>query len=136
MSNVKDDRHVEGDWWADPIPPNVEFGEGFYCESAQIFRRLQSTKSGAVIIRTSPRTVFQKSAQASQIEDRPCENRKQRLDRHECGDFERRHHRGKLSSSGGVGRYKKRGTEHGRRRKPSGCRETVWEMIVFNVQRS
>jgi acetyltransferase-like isoleucine patch superfamily enzyme len=50
LSNVGDDRRVEGDWWADPIPPNVEFGEGFYCESAQIFRRLQSKKSGAVII--------------------------------------------------------------------------------------
>ena len=50
MSNVKQDRHVEHDWWADPIPPNVEFGEGFYCESAQIFRKLVSKKSGAVVI--------------------------------------------------------------------------------------
>ncbi len=50
MSNIREDRHVEGDWWPDPIPPNVEFGEGFYCESAQIFRKLRSKKSGAVII--------------------------------------------------------------------------------------
>ena len=50
MSNVRVDRYVEGDWWPDPIPPNVEFGEGFYCESAQIFRKLRSKKSGAVII--------------------------------------------------------------------------------------
>src|SRR5216110_2622019 len=50
MSNVKEDRHIEGDWWLDPIPPNVEFGEGFYCESAQIFRKLRSKESGAVII--------------------------------------------------------------------------------------
>ena len=50
MSNVKEDRHVDGDWWPDPIPPNVEFGEGFYCESAQIFRKLHSTKPRAVLI--------------------------------------------------------------------------------------
>jgi acetyltransferase-like isoleucine patch superfamily enzyme len=50
MSNVKEDRHVEHDWWPEAIPPNVEFGEGFYCESAQIFRRLQSKKPRAVVI--------------------------------------------------------------------------------------
>jgi acetyltransferase-like isoleucine patch superfamily enzyme len=50
MSNVKQDRRVEGDWWAQPIPPNVEFGEGFYCESAQIFRHLRSKNSRAVVI--------------------------------------------------------------------------------------
>jgi acetyltransferase-like isoleucine patch superfamily enzyme len=49
MSNVKQDRHVEGDWWPDPIPPNVEFGEGFYCESAQVFNKLKSTQAGAVV---------------------------------------------------------------------------------------
>jgi acetyltransferase-like isoleucine patch superfamily enzyme len=50
MSNVRQDRHVEGDWWTQPIPPSVEFGEGFYCESAQIFRFLRSTKPRAVVI--------------------------------------------------------------------------------------
>ncbi|MBX6326836.1 MAG: hypothetical protein IRY93_12465 [Chthoniobacterales bacterium] len=50
MTNVRKDRHVEGDWWPAPIPSNVEFGEGFYCESAQIFRRLKSTKPGAVVL--------------------------------------------------------------------------------------
>ena len=50
MSNVKEDRHVEGDWWTQPIPPNVQFDEGFYCESAQIFRHLRNQESGAVII--------------------------------------------------------------------------------------
>ena len=50
MSNVKPDRHVEDDWWQDPIPGNVEFGEGFYCESAQIFRKLRSKTQRAVII--------------------------------------------------------------------------------------
>ena len=50
MSNVKQDRHVEEDWWPHPIPANVEFGEGFYCESAQIFRKMVSKKPGAVAI--------------------------------------------------------------------------------------
>jgi acetyltransferase-like isoleucine patch superfamily enzyme len=50
MSNVKQDRHVDGDWWPDPIPSNVEFGEGFYCESAQIFRKLHNRKPRAVLI--------------------------------------------------------------------------------------
>src|SRR5438874_2562033 len=49
MSNVRKDRHVEGDWWMHLIPANVEFGEGFYCETAQIFRHLRSKKSGAVV---------------------------------------------------------------------------------------
>jgi acetyltransferase-like isoleucine patch superfamily enzyme len=50
MSNIREDRHVEGDWWPDPIPPNVEFGEGFYCETAQIFRHLRSKNPRAVLI--------------------------------------------------------------------------------------
>jgi acetyltransferase-like isoleucine patch superfamily enzyme len=49
MSNVKADRHVEHDWWKEPIPPNVEFGEGFYCESAQMFRFLRSKKPRAIV---------------------------------------------------------------------------------------
>ena len=50
MSNVNSDRRVEGDWWAKPIPPNVIFGEGFYCETAQIFRHMHTTAPGAVRI--------------------------------------------------------------------------------------
>src|ERR1041385_6835604 len=50
MSNVKEDRHVEDDWWSEPIPANVEFGEGFYCETAQIFRKFRSKKPGSVVI--------------------------------------------------------------------------------------
>jgi acetyltransferase-like isoleucine patch superfamily enzyme len=50
MSNVNSERRVEGDWWADPIPPNVIFGEGFYCESAQIFRHLKSKALRAVVL--------------------------------------------------------------------------------------
>ena len=50
MSNVKQDRHVEEDWWPHPVPANVEFGEGFYCESAQIFRKMVSKRPDAVVI--------------------------------------------------------------------------------------
>ncbi|HME87609.1 MAG TPA: acyltransferase [Chthoniobacterales bacterium] len=50
MSNVKEDRHVQDDWYPDPIPSNVEFGEGFYCESAQVFKKLRSKKPHAVVL--------------------------------------------------------------------------------------
>jgi acetyltransferase-like isoleucine patch superfamily enzyme len=50
MSTVKEDRHVQDDWYPDPIPSNVEFGEGFYCESAQVFKKLKSKKPQAVIL--------------------------------------------------------------------------------------
>jgi acetyltransferase-like isoleucine patch superfamily enzyme len=49
MTNVKQDRHVEHDWYPEPIPPNVEFGEGFYCESAQVFKKLVSKQPGALV---------------------------------------------------------------------------------------
>jgi acetyltransferase-like isoleucine patch superfamily enzyme len=42
MSNVGADRRVENDWWKDPIPTNVEFGDGFYCETAQVFRFMRN----------------------------------------------------------------------------------------------
>ena len=50
MSNVNSARRVEGDWWSKPIPPNVIFGEGFYCETAQIFRFLKNKGPGAVVL--------------------------------------------------------------------------------------
>ena len=50
MSNVTPDRMVEYDWWTKPIPANVSWGEGFYCESAQIFRHLKSTRPDAVAL--------------------------------------------------------------------------------------
>ena len=49
MSNVNRERWVEHDWWKEPIPPNVVFGEGFYCESAQVFRFLKSKAARAVV---------------------------------------------------------------------------------------
>jgi len=50
MSNVNSERRVEDDWWKEPIPPNVVFGDGFYCESAQIFRHLKSKAPHAVVL--------------------------------------------------------------------------------------
>lgn len=50
MSNVKADRHVTDDWWPHPIPVNVQFGEGFYCESAQIFRQMRTKNPKAIVI--------------------------------------------------------------------------------------
>lgn len=50
MSNVTADRRVEQDWWAHPIPPGVAWGEGFYCETAQIFRHFKSEKPHAVTL--------------------------------------------------------------------------------------
>jgi acetyltransferase-like isoleucine patch superfamily enzyme len=49
VSNVKKDRHVEDDWYPEPVPTNVEFGEGFYCESAQVFKKMLSRKPRAVV---------------------------------------------------------------------------------------
>jgi acetyltransferase-like isoleucine patch superfamily enzyme len=48
MSNVNADRRVENDWWKNPIPSNVEFGEGFYCETAQVFRFMRNTAPHAL----------------------------------------------------------------------------------------
>ncbi len=48
MTNITADRRIEQDWWKDPIPPNVTWGDGFYCETAQIFRFLKSTRDPAV----------------------------------------------------------------------------------------
>jgi acetyltransferase-like isoleucine patch superfamily enzyme len=50
MSNVTADRMVEYDWWGKPIPQGVSWGEGFYCESAQIFRQFKSTRENAAVI--------------------------------------------------------------------------------------
>src|SRR3712207_1603461 len=44
------DRRVEADWWPHPIPENVDFGIGFYCESAQVFRQFRSRKPHALVL--------------------------------------------------------------------------------------
>ena len=48
MSNITADRRVEHDWWQHPIPENVFWGEGLYCETAQIFRFMRSKRARAV----------------------------------------------------------------------------------------
>ena len=48
MTNITDERRVEGDWWKDPIPPNVRWKDGLYLETAQIFRFLRSRRDPAV----------------------------------------------------------------------------------------
>ena len=50
MSNITPDRRVENDWWKEPIPPNVFWGEGVYLETAQIFRFMRSKRERAVEI--------------------------------------------------------------------------------------
>ena len=41
-------RRVEGDWYPGEVPPNVEFGDGFWLETAQVFRFCKSTHHPAV----------------------------------------------------------------------------------------
>jgi acetyltransferase-like isoleucine patch superfamily enzyme len=50
MSNITPERRVEQDWWTQPIPDNVNWGEGFYVETAQIFRFMKSTRQPAVVV--------------------------------------------------------------------------------------
>ena len=50
MSNILADRRVENDWWKEPIPENVFWGEGFYAETAQMFRFMRSKKERAIEI--------------------------------------------------------------------------------------
>lgn len=47
-TNVLPDRRVEHDWWTKPIPDNVEWGEDFYIESAQVFRMFKGKLRPAV----------------------------------------------------------------------------------------
>ncbi|MDZ4817250.1 MAG: acyltransferase [Verrucomicrobiota bacterium] len=49
-TNIRPDRTVEDDWWTKPIPDNVTWGDGFYCETAQVFRFLKSTCTPAVTL--------------------------------------------------------------------------------------
>ena len=48
MSNITPERRVEHDWWQHPIPENVHWDEGFYCETAQIFRFMRSKRQPAI----------------------------------------------------------------------------------------
>lgn len=50
MTNITAERLVEQDWWREPIPANVVWGDGFYLETAQVFRFLKSEENPAVTI--------------------------------------------------------------------------------------
>jgi acetyltransferase-like isoleucine patch superfamily enzyme len=50
MTNITPERKVEHDWWPHGIPPNVVWGDGFYCESAQIFRHMKNKNENALIL--------------------------------------------------------------------------------------
>jgi acetyltransferase-like isoleucine patch superfamily enzyme len=48
MTNVRPDRRVAHDWTTRQIPPNVTWGDGFYCESAQSFLHFKGKREPAV----------------------------------------------------------------------------------------
>jgi acetyltransferase-like isoleucine patch superfamily enzyme len=48
MTNVTRDRRIPHDWFDGAIPPTVSWGEGFYCETAQMFRTIRSKKTDPV----------------------------------------------------------------------------------------
>jgi acetyltransferase-like isoleucine patch superfamily enzyme len=47
QTNVKNGK-VEGDWWQPPVPENIVFEDGFWLETAQVFRFCKSTQNPAV----------------------------------------------------------------------------------------
>ena len=48
MTNVLPDRRIEHDWTTRQIPPNVTWGDGFYCESAQCFLHFKGQRQPAI----------------------------------------------------------------------------------------
>ena len=49
MTNILPNRRVEHDWFDAPIPESVVWGDGFYAETAQVFRFIRSRKRPAVV---------------------------------------------------------------------------------------
>jgi acetyltransferase-like isoleucine patch superfamily enzyme len=47
QTNVKNGK-VEGDWWQSPVPENIVFEDGFWLETAQVFRFCKSSQNPAV----------------------------------------------------------------------------------------
>ena len=47
-TSILPDRRVEHDWWPRPIPEGVSWGDGFYLETAQVFRHFRSRQEGAL----------------------------------------------------------------------------------------
>ncbi len=50
MTNILPDRKVEHDWWSQPIPEGIVWGDGFYLETAQVFRFYRAKQPGALTI--------------------------------------------------------------------------------------
>jgi len=48
MTNITAERRVENDWWKEPIPQNVFWGDGVYIETAQSFRFMRSKRERAI----------------------------------------------------------------------------------------
>src|SRR5438128_909575 len=48
MTNITSDRRIEGDWSNRAIPPNVVWGDGFFCESGQCFLHFKGKKERAI----------------------------------------------------------------------------------------
>ncbi|MEA3210019.1 MAG: hypothetical protein QOE70_3076 [Chthoniobacter sp.] len=48
MTNITKSRRVKSDWWKEPIPKNVVWGDGIYLETAQMFRFMRSKLPRAV----------------------------------------------------------------------------------------
>jgi acetyltransferase-like isoleucine patch superfamily enzyme len=52
MTNILPDRTVEQDWFIKPIPNGVEWGDGCYFETAQIFRLYRSRQNPGLVFGT------------------------------------------------------------------------------------
>jgi acetyltransferase-like isoleucine patch superfamily enzyme len=50
MTNVTAERRIPDDWYPHPIPEGVTWGDGFYTETAQIFRFMKSKHRPAVVL--------------------------------------------------------------------------------------
>ncbi|MEO6846799.1 MAG: acyltransferase [Chthoniobacterales bacterium] len=48
MSNVTAERTIPDDWFGGKIPSNIKWGEGFYCESASIFKYFKTNAEDAI----------------------------------------------------------------------------------------
>jgi len=50
MTNIQPDRTIEQDWYSKPIPEGIEWGDGCYFETTQIFRFFRSRHRPGVVI--------------------------------------------------------------------------------------
>ena len=50
MSNVREDRHVEHDWWQEPIPPNVSSATVFIARARKFSDFFEAKNRDAVVI--------------------------------------------------------------------------------------